>query len=229
MDMTAKRYKNTVRQSVIALHTLGYPILSFYIDHHLFSRLSDQKHITLVNTIYKLMDTIGRSAHSCSQDTAQGHKVSLCGSVHLHNLQSIQYQKFTKIYYIMRVPHMFYIQLQFLEITFLGGLREHECKRYQHLKMKYYYTLPFSSKIFNVVLGFLICGTHQPFATVVPHNAAFLKGVFNVNKYASFKLKHSAMDIQVSTEPLYRLYFVLFFIVDKIYIFRIYVDILLFR
>ena len=218
MNIAATRYKNTLRQSVIALHSLGYPVMSFYIDHHLSSRLSDQQHNTLVSTIYKLMYTTGRFAHSCLLDTAQGRRVSLCGSVHLHNLQSIQTEKFTKIDYRMRVPHMFYIQLQFLEIIFLGGLREHECERYQHLKIKYYYIFPFSSKIFNVVLGFLICGTHQLFATVVPYNAAFLQGVFNVNKYASFKLRYSALDIQVSTEQIKGDCFVLFFIVDKIYI-----------
>ena len=113
VDIAATRYENTLKQSVIALHSLSYPILSMYIDHHLSSRLSDQHHNTLVNTIYKLMYTTGRFAHSCSLDTAQGRRVSLCGSVHLHNLQNIQTEKFTKIDYRMRVPHMFYIHLQF--------------------------------------------------------------------------------------------------------------------
>ena len=211
MNITANRYKNILRQSVIDLHSLGYPILSFYIDHHLSSRLSDQQHNTFVNTIYKLMYTTGRLAHSCLLDTAQGRRVSLCGSVHLHNLQSIHSEKFTKIYYTMQVPHMFYIHLQFLEIILLGGLRQYECERYQYLKLKYFLTVPFSLKGFDATRGFIICGIHQPFTTIAPCNAAFLQGVFNVNQYASFKLRYSAMDIQVSTEPLKGNYFVLIF------------------
>ena len=208
---TVTQYKNILRQSVIALHSLGYPILSFYIDHHLSSRLFNQQHITLVNTIYKLMYTTARLAHSCSLDTAQGRRVSLCGSVHLHNLQSVQTEKFTKIDYRLQVPHMFYIDLEFLEIILWGGFKQYECELYQYLKISYYFTVPFSLKEFNVVQGFLLCGTHQPFAIIVPCNTAFARGVFSVNEYASFKLRYSAMDIQVSTDPLNRRYLGLFF------------------
>ena len=217
MDIAATRYKNTLRQSVIDLHSLGYPILSFYIDHHLSSRLCDQQHNTLVNTIYKLMYTTANFAHSCSLDTAQGRRVSLCGSVHLHNLQNIQTEKFTKIDYRIQVPHMFYIDLQFIEIILLGGFKQYECEFYQYLKIRYFFAFPFSLKDFNGVMGFLICGTHQPFAMIVPCNTAFLRGVFSVNEYASFKWKYSAMDIQVSTVLLNRHYLGLLFSIDKIF------------
>ena len=91
-----------------------------------------------------------------------------------------------------------------LEVILLGGLRPHECERYQHLKMLYYFSAPFSLNNDNVhvTLGFLICGTRQPFTTVVPSNSAYVEGVFKVLADASFKLKYSAMDIQVSTKHL---------------------------
>ena len=201
-EKTLFHYKNRLRREVSALHSLGYPILSFYVDHHLSSRLSGQQHNTLVNTIHKLMYTTRRFAHSCSQDTAHGRSVSLCGSVHLHNLQSIHSGKFTMHIYGMQVPHMFYIQLQFLEIILLGGLRPYECERYQFLKVIYFFKVTLHLRESSVTPGVVICGTRKPFATVVPSNAALVKSVLNVHVYASFKLRYSAMDIQVSTKPL---------------------------
>ena len=201
-EKTLFQYKNRLRQEVSALHSLRYPIVSFYVDHHLSSRLSDQQHNTLVNTIYKLMYTTERFAHSCSQDTAHGRRMSLCGSVHLHNLQSIQSEKFTMQIYRMQVPHMFYIQLQFLEIILLGGLRPYECVRYQFLKLIYIFKVTLSLKESSVTPGIVICGTRKPFATVVPSNAALVKSVLSVHVYSSFKLRYSAMDIQVSTKLL---------------------------
>ena len=192
------QYKYRLKQSVIDLHSLGYPILSFYIDDHLSLILSNHQHNTLVSTIYKLLYTTGRFAHSCS--TIKRTR-SLCGYVHLHNLQSIHSAKFTKHYYTMLVPHMFYIHLQFLEIILLGGLRPYECEHYQYLKLTSYFTVPFSLEALNMTAGLLFCGTRPPFATIVANNAAYLVGLFNVNSYASFKMKYSAMDLQVSMEP----------------------------
>ena len=216
-DRTISRYYNTLKQSVIDLHSLGYPILSFYLDHHLSSRLSDQQHSTLVNTIYKLMYTTGRLAHSCSQDTTHGRRKSLCGPVHLHNLQSIHSEKFTVHHYIMQVPHMFYIQIQFFEVILLGGLRPYECERYQFIKVTYFFVLPFSFKQGHFLPGILICGTRPPFAVVVPRNGAQIESRLNVNEYASFKLRYSAMDIQVSTEQRKGQLFKTLFIFGKIY------------
>ena len=205
IDRTALLYKNTLRQSISDLHNLGYPILSFYVDHHLSSRLSNHQHNTLVNTIHKLQYTTGRFAHSCSLDHApEGRKVSLCGYVHLHNLQNINTARFTKHVYTMQVPHMFYIHLQMLEVILLGGLSPVECQVYQYLTMWHWLTVPFSLIRFNEARGFLICGTRQPFSTVVPGNTAYVHSRVNVKAYASFKLKYSAMDLQVSREPLRR-------------------------
>ena len=216
-DRTMSRYYNTLTQSVIGLQSLGYPIISFYVDHHLSLRLFNQQHNTLVNTFYKLMYTTGRLSHSCSQDTAHGRRKSLCGSVHLHNQQSIQSEKFTMHVYIMQVPHMFYIQIQCLEVILLGGLRHYECERYQFIKVKYFFVLPFSFKQSHFLPGILVCGTRPPFAIVVPRNGAQVESKFNVNKYASFKLRYSAMDIQVSTEPRKGQFFYIHFIFGKIY------------
>ena len=202
MDRTVAQYKNSLRQSVLDLHSLGYPLLSFYIDHHLSDILSNQHHILLVNSIYKLFYTSGRFALSCSQGTTQKRKGSLCGYVHLYKLQSIHSAKFTKLTYRMQVPHMFYIELRMLEIILLGGLNLYECERYQYLKLLHYLAVPFSVNGFNLTPGFIICGTRQPFTTVIPNNAALVEGIVNVNAYASFKLRYSAMDLQVSTEPL---------------------------
>ena len=204
IDRTALLYKNTLRQSISDLHNLGYSILSFYVDYHLSSRLSNHQHNTLVNTIHKLQYTTGRFTHSCSLDTAHKQNVSLCGSVHLHNLQNINTLKFTKHVYTMQVPHMFYIHLHMLEVILLGGLSPLECKVYQYLTMCYWLTLPFSLNQFSMATRFLICGTRQPFSTVVPGNTASVHSRVNVNAYASFKLRYSAMDLQVSLEPLRR-------------------------
>ena len=198
IDRTVLLYKNTLRQSVVDLHSLGYPILSFYVDHHLSSTLSNHQHNTLVSTIHKLQYTTGRFAHSCTLDTVHQQNVSLCGYVHLHNLQNINTDKFTKHLYTMQVPHMFYIHLHMLEIILLGGLSPLECRVYQYLTMWYWLTLPFSLNKFSIATGFLICGTRQPFATVVPSNTASVQSRVNVKAYASFKLRYSAMDLKVS-------------------------------
>ena len=197
IDRTVLLYKNSIRQSISDLHNLGYPILNFYLDHHLSSSLSNHQHNTLVNTIHKLQNNTGRFVHSCTLDATKRRNVSLCGYVHLHNLQNINTLKFTKHVYTMQVPHMFYIHLHMLEVILLGGLSPLECKVYQYLTMWYWLTVPFSLNRLNIAEGFLICGTRQPFSTVVPGNTAIVQSRVNVNAYASFKLRYSAMDLQV--------------------------------
>ena len=101
--------------------------------------------------------------------------------------------------YTIKVPHMFYIQLQFLEIVLVGGLRQRECALYQNVKVWYSTVFPFSPFQHNRVLEFLFCGSHPPFTTILPGNAVYLEGIFNINNsYASCKLNYSAIDQRVS-------------------------------
>ena len=139
---------------------------------------------------------------TCSKNRISQQKAdnkSLCGNVHLHNFDRMHSTKSLLYVYNIKVPHMFYIQLQFLEIVLVGGLRQRECALYQNVKVLYYTIFPFSSSQHNRVLAFFFCGSHPPFTTILPGNAVYLEGIFNINNsFASCELKYSAVDQLVS-------------------------------
>ena len=104
-----------------------------------------------------------------------------------------------RLVYRIHVPHMFYIQLQFLEIVLVGGLTQTECLHYQNFKVWFSTHFPFSQKSHNRDIAFVFCGTHTPFTAIVPGNVATLIGFQNIqNRHASCKVKYTAADVLVS-------------------------------
>ena len=200
IDSAILQYTNTLKQTVLDLHSLGYPVLSFYVDHHLSHKINSQEHISLVDTISRLLYISKNFAHSCLQNGTNTENTYLCGVAHLHNTYNkpyVQPPQPLQIYRI-KVPLMFYIQLQFIEIVLEGVIRSTECYLYQYFKVWSATYFPFSPDAHNAVLSFVFCGTHTPFATILPGNVAVLKGIYYINNtYASCKIQYSATDILV--------------------------------
>ena len=193
------QYRKTLRQSIVDLHSLGYPVLSFYVDNHLSHRISSHNHMSLVDTVYKLLYISKNFAQSCLIYGTNIENTYLCGIVHLHKLYNKHMVQAIRHVYVIHVPHMFYIQLQFLEIVLVGGLTQTECMLYQNFKVKFGTHFPFSRKVHNRDIAFVLCGTHPPFTTIVPGNVAVLMGFYNIqNRHASCKVKYSAADVLVS-------------------------------
>ena len=200
MASIVSQYQKTLKQSIIDLHTLRYPIISFYVDHHIAHNIFHHQHISLENTIHTMMIIASELAHTCLRDVTQQNpmKKSLCGMVHLHNVQSKESTSSLPYTHRIQVPHMFYIELQFLEIILVGGWRLSECVYYQVLKVYQYTSLPFLLNPQNMTLAFIFCGSHPPFTAIVPANVVHLEGYFNIkNRYASCKVRYSTIDNRV--------------------------------
>ena len=194
------QYRKTLRQFIVDLYLLGYPIISFYVDHHLAHNIAYQHHITLANTVQTMMVISSEFAHTCYVADQNTVKISLCGMIHAHNLPSMHSKLSMPHVHEIRIPHMFYIQLQFLEIILVGGWRLSECNSYQVIKVWHFMIFPFFSNPEKEILTFMFCGSHPPFTAVVPANGVHLEAFFNIqNTHASCKLRYSAIDKLVST------------------------------
>ena len=203
MESIVLQYRRTLKQFVIDLHLLKYPIISFYVDHHLAHNIANHQHISLANTVHTMMVIASEFTHTCLRYTTQRNpvKTSLCGMMHLYNLQSLDSTSSLSYIHRIQVPHLFYVQLQFLEIILVGGWRLDECVHYQGFKVFHYTMFPFSSSPHNMTLAFLFCGSHPPFTALVPANGVQLEASFNIkNTYASCKVRYTALDKLVSIQ-----------------------------
>ena len=199
LDSIVSEYRKTLRQFIVDLHLLGYPIISFYVDHHLVHNIAYQHHITLANTLQTMMVISSEFAHTCYVADQNPVKISLCGMIHAYNLPSMHSKLPMPYVHEIRIPHMFYVQLQFLEIILVGGWRLSECNSYQVIKVWHFMIFPFSSIPQKKNLAFIFCGSHPPFTAVVPANCIHLEAFFNIqNTVASCKLRYSAIDKLVS-------------------------------
>ena len=199
-DSIVSQYVKTLRQFLVDLHVLGYPIISFYVDHHLAHNIASHHHVTLANTVQTMMVISSEFAHTCYVADQNPIKTSLCGVIHTHNLPSMHSKLSIPFIHQIRIPHMFYLQLEFLEIILVGGWKLSECNSYQVIKVWHFMIFPFLSNPEKEILAFIFCGSHPPFTAVVPGNGVHLEAYFNIqNTVASCKLRYSAIDKLVSS------------------------------
>ena len=202
MHSIVAQYKASIRQSIVDLHAFGYPIISFYIDEILAKMVSKTQFTSLEGNIFSLCVLIVKLSIACVQyhDISKANN-SLCGALHMHNF-SIIASSTTEGYhsYLIHVPHLLYIHVQFLEIVLFGGLTKRACYRYQSFQLWHVTNYPFSTDInANMQLLYLFCGIHAPFSTIVPSNHIILDGVLRIrNTYSSCKMKYTVTDIKVS-------------------------------
>ena len=218
IDVIVSQYRKTLKQSIIDLHSLSYPIISFYVDHHIAHNIFHHQHITLEDTMHTMMIIASEFAQTCLRYVTPKNpvKTSLCGMIHIHNLHNMHSTNSLTIIQTIKVPHMFYIQLQFLEIVLVGGWERSECLSYQALRIFRYMSFPFVSTSKNLTLEYLFCGSHPSFTSIVPMNGVHLVAYFSIiNRYASCKLRYSAIDILVSIKIL------TFYVIRSIKLFRI--------
>ena len=200
IDSAVAEYRNTLKQIVVDLYSLGYPVLSFYVDHHLSHIIRSQDHISLVDTVSRLRYISKNFAHSCLQNGTHRKNTYLCGVAHLPNADSKPWvlPSQPEQVYRIKVPPVFYIKLQFLEIVLGGVVRQNDCLLYQSFTVWSTTDFPFVPDPPNAVLSFVFCGSHTLFTTILPGNVAVLKGTYYIsNTYASCKIKYTAIDIQV--------------------------------
>ena len=213
LDQIVLQYQKSLRKSIVDLHSLGYPVISFYIDHPLSSKISNQEHTSLVDTMHSLAFISSRLKQSCLQykniTSAQPSGKSVCGSVHMHNLPNMYSMQSVEHAYtiIIMVPHMFYIQVQFLEIILIGGFMPDECVGFQSFTIWRNTILPFTPYSYKkLIWEHVFCGTHHPFTTIFPGNLVMIAGNLQIdNNYASIKLRYSVIDILVSNYNAYKI------------------------
>ena len=201
MHSIAAQYKASIRQSIVDLHALGYPIISLYLDDVLAKIISKTQFTSMEGNIFSLFFLIAKLPISCVQyhDLSKANN-SLCGALHMHNLNILSASTIVRSHsYIIHVPHFFYIRVQFLEIVLFGGLTQPACHRYQSVRLWHVTKYPFSTDTkANVNLLHLFCGIHTPFSTIVPGNHIILEGVLRMrNTYSSLKIKYTVADIKV--------------------------------
>ena len=207
-DDVMYKYRGDIVPTLVALHSVGYPIISFYIDHILFTNIDVHTHryVSLPDSLRHTLNISQVFVQSCSYDPlSMDHayvKNMPCGTGYTYNKIGDEYSVKTRV--AISVPHLFYIQLKFLEVIAVGGLSEDECLNFQSFKLWYTTSYPFipyvprgrgnSSKPF-----FRFCGSHEPFITVIPGNFVWIQSNWKlVNKETSLKLVYSAVDMLVS-------------------------------
>ena len=201
MHSIAAQYQASIRQSIVDLHALGFPIISFYLDDVLTKMISKTQFTSMEGNILSLFFLIVKLPLACVQyhDLSKANN-SLCGALHLHNLNILSSSTTVRSHsYIIHVPHFFYINVHFLEIVLFGGLTKSACYRYQSFKLWHVTKYPFSTDTkVNMQLLYLFCGIHTPFSTIVPSNHIILVGVLRIrNTYSSCKMKYTVTDIKV--------------------------------
>ena len=195
-----KEYRATLEPLIIKLHSLGYPIIRFYIEHLIFIHVrNEHRYMSVLHTLRTYLHHYQGRTKLCSQKHLQDlNKPKLCGIVHIQNIQDPVSRISIFIKKRIRVPHMFYIHIQFLEILLVGGVTENACKDYQSFKIWCITVYPFAAPIPEQPL-FTFCGSHPPFTTIIPGNFALVETrSVVVNRLASIKFKYSAADMLVS-------------------------------
>ena len=125
-----KEYRATLVPLIHELHSLGYPIVRFYIDHSLITFVNEHRyHISVLHTLYKYLHRSRGLLNSCSIRQLQHQVETLrpCGTVHIHN----NYNPTSPSTIRIHLPHMFYTQLHFLEVILVGGLPALACRYFQ--------------------------------------------------------------------------------------------------
>ena len=223
LDQTILQYQTSLRQVLVDLHLLGYPLVSFYIDHPLSAKIYNHQHTSLLDTMYSLVCISNRFKYSCLQYTPphQLPLISGCGSVHMHNLHdmySMQGHRQHRYIISIRVPHMFYIQIQFLEIILVGGFMSKECFGFQSFAIRRNTIFPFTPLTYsyeNIIWEHIFCGTHHPFTTIYPGNLVNIKGRLQIDStYTSIKLRYSMIDMLVSNYYVENFFYHNFFNID---------------
>ena len=195
-----KEYRATLVPSITKLHSLGYPIISFYTDHIIFIHVrNEHRFMSVLHTLRTSLHHYQGLTKSCSQKHLQKHgKQQLCGIVHIYNKHDSEFLASMKS--SIRVPHMFYIQIDFLEVLLVGGVTEFACKVFQSFKIWCHTVYPFT-RMFSKgeIPDLTFCGSHPPFTTIMPGNVVTIEtNSLVVNRYASLKLKYTAVDMLVS-------------------------------
>ena len=201
MDSIVAQYQVAIKQTIVDLHALGYPVMSFYVDDILAKMIYTTRFTSIEGNIFSLLFLIAKLSIACDHYHGMSEtNNSLCGAVHMHNLNILGSSTTEGYhYYKIHVPHFFYIRVQFLEIVLFGGLTQHACHYYQSFKLWHVTQYPFSTETkANLQLLHLFCGIHTPFSTIVPSNHVILDGELRIrNTYSSCKIKYTITDIKV--------------------------------
>ena len=150
LDDIISQYHTSLRQFFVVLHSLGYPVISFYIDHPLSTKVSNHPHTSLMGTMHSLTFISRRLKQSCLQNRSSNN-ASICGSAHMHNLRNLHSMQSVEHRYtlIIKVPHMFYVNAQFLEIILVGGFMPNECLGFQSFTVWRNTIFPFTTTTYR--------------------------------------------------------------------------------
>ena len=195
-----KEYRATLVPSIIKLHSLGYPIISFYIDHLIYIHVRNEpRYKSVLHTLRRHLHHYQGRTKLCSQKLLQERSIpELCGIVHIRNIHDPVTVQYVHQKRNIRVPHMFYIHIQFLEVLLVGGVSEHACNSYQSIIIWCRTVYPFTT-MFSEQQRLTFCGSHPPFTTIMPGNLVTIEAISAVtNRLASIKVKFTAVDMLVS-------------------------------
>ena len=205
-DDVIHMYRVAIVPSLVALHSVGYPIISFYIDHILFTNIDFHTHryVSLLDSLRHTLNISRIFVQSCLYNRLRPERDYVknmpCGTGYIYNIKGDEYSVVTQV--TIAVPHLFYIQIKFLEVIAVGGLSEDECLNFQSFKIWYatdYPFGPFVSRGNDSNPFFKFCGSHEPFTTVIPGNIVWIESTWKLqNKDTSLKLGFSAVDMLVS-------------------------------
>ena len=205
-DDVIYKYRVAIVPTIVALHSAGYPIISFYIDHMLFTNIAIHTHrsVSLLDSLRHILNISRIFVQSCLYNRVRPDHVYVknmpCGNGYIHNNKVDEYSIMSRV--TISVPHLFYIHVQFLEVITVGGLSEDECLNFQSFKVWYETAYPFSlfvSRGNDSKPFFRFCGSHEPFNTVIPGNIVWIQSNWKLqNKETSLKLAYSAVDVLVS-------------------------------
>ena len=205
-DDVIDKYRVDIVLTLVVLQSVGYPIISFYIDHILFTNIDVHTHryVSLLDSLRHTLNISRIFLQSCLYNRLSPDYVHVknmpCGTGYIYNKIGKEYSVTTRV--AISVPHLFYTQLQFLEVIAIGGLSEDECLNFQSFKVWYATAYPFGlivlqgndSKPF-----FRFCGSHEPFTTVILGNIVWIQSNWKLqNKKTYLKLAYSAVDMLVS-------------------------------
>ena len=202
-------YRRTLVPSITALHSIGYPIISFYIDHIIYTHIRRHRYETSVlETFTTYLSTSRVLADSCLQKHVQHRKQELCGVIHVHNKYDEDIRSYD--WYDIHIPHFFYTQLHILEVILVGWIGPYACLHFQSFEFFYDTLYPFYPNVVfepgEVFLRF--CGSRPPFVTILPGNRVQIRNNIKItNYYASLKLKYTAVDMLVSITKVEVMYF----------------------
>ena len=205
-DDGINKYRVAIVPTIVALQSVGYPIISFYIDHILFTNIDIYTHryVSLLDSLRHNLNISRIFLQSCLYNRVRPDYVHVknmpCGTGYIYNKIGEEYSIFARV--AISVPHLFYTQIRFLEVIVVGGLSEDECLNFQSFKIFYATAYPFGLIVLRGNYSnpfFRFCGSHDPFTTVIPGNIVRIEGNWKLqNKKTSLKLAYSAVDMLVS-------------------------------